>query len=571
VISGLRLAALTFLALALLRAPGEGPDQWRYLQWADAALRGDIFALNSEVASPAGVPLSLWSHGPGQLFALGRLAFGSWLPDDQAALLASSGFVLLLWWSLYHALARLCAGNAAAAWVCASVAFLGTHLGYYSKVQSSETFACALLAYIAATLLRDTPWRWPDVLALACAAALLFTVRPQLVLFVAVAYAALLYALVEQHRRKPLRWPWAYAVSATLPILGSALQVALVQRWMTGVWWRSPYVFGDAQFRSMDWLHPQFAAVLVHPWHGLFAYHPAYLVGFTALALLALWAPGRAERYLWGGLTAVVALNLYLQAAWFCWWLGAATFGMRGMAPAAVVLVLALGRCTRVAPTAACWLLLAAGFGALVSFGLWIHGDTNVVTYAELWRLVENSYTRPPVRLALVTAVALAVLTWVLARRGHRADAGWRAAAVAMGGLAAGVLGAGSSPPWPPERVPIGVQVMLLGGAAAVTVASSGRWRAPALRLAQAARAGIVLAMLMTSLLFAGLALRTELRLGDAARMGGFRWQGTVLFSEIEDSYTEYQWVPGFAREKKALRDFLDRAYLSAGIRGDSP
>src|SRR5689334_12132239 len=71
--------------LLLLIADG-GADFGHYVEWAEAALSGDIFRLSENVLSPGGVPFTVAAAGPGLLFAVGKLLITS-MSLPNAALL----------------------------------------------------------------------------------------------------------------------------------------------------------------------------------------------------------------------------------------------------------------------------------------------------------------------------------------------------------------------------------------------------------------------------------------------------------------------------------------------------
>ena len=74
---------------------------------------------------------------------------------------------------------------------------------------------------------------------------------------------------------------------------------------------------------GFDWWHPHIVQTLFSPFHGLFAWHPMYLVG-----AVGLWWVGRVDRrYAWL-LALGCALQVYVVAAWTVWWQGDA-FGGR--------------------------------------------------------------------------------------------------------------------------------------------------------------------------------------------------------------------------------------------------
>jgi len=120
-------------------------------------------------------------------------------------------------------------------------------------------------------------WRLLDVLFVGTLCAFLIVIRAYCVIYAALALGGMLYRLATQ-TPKLSRWRWlGWGATAALPLIGALVQLAFVNRWMTGSPFRSTYGFGFGAFASLDWTHPELLAVLAHPWHGLLVYHPLYL------------------------------------------------------------------------------------------------------------------------------------------------------------------------------------------------------------------------------------------------------------------------------------------------------
>src|SRR5262245_41432231 len=64
-----------FFAGLWLAARG-GPDYPHSLAWTGVALSADLFELPGQTLSPFGVPFSLWSSGPGFIFATSTAILG---------------------------------------------------------------------------------------------------------------------------------------------------------------------------------------------------------------------------------------------------------------------------------------------------------------------------------------------------------------------------------------------------------------------------------------------------------------------------------------------------------------
>jgi hypothetical protein len=89
----------------------------------------------------------------------------------------------------------------------------------------------------------------------------------------------------------------------------------VVWRRLYGAWLTSPYASDhDPPFY---WLQPQIGSVLFSTFHGLFAWHPIYAFALVGLAVVA-----RSDRRLALGLLALLAIEVYIVAAWWAWWQG---------------------------------------------------------------------------------------------------------------------------------------------------------------------------------------------------------------------------------------------------------
>src|SRR4051812_6263165 len=150
---------------------------------------------------------------------------------------------------------------------------------------------------------------------------------------------------------------------------------------MTGAAWQPRYLVGASCFTSMGRLHPEFSSVLAHSWPGLLAAHRLYCVASIPL-LVPIWSHP-ANRLPWGTSLVARAMHLWLQSAWFAWWLGTSTFGMRGLAPAAVPLMAALAATLH--RNRRLWTPIVV-VACLWSFTLMLDGPTQYATWRELLR-----------------------------------------------------------------------------------------------------------------------------------------------------------------------------------------
>jgi hypothetical protein len=177
-------------------------------------------------------------------------------------------------------------------------------------------------------------------------------------------------------------------VISHVPVFLALLAIATVNYWMTGSPFGSVYNFGYGDFKSMDFLHPELLAVLVHPWHGLFAYHPLYLIGFASLFVMIRRQHNRTKRLLLVVTAFIIMLHIYLHASWYAWWLGLNTFGMRGLSICVIIVIPVLltlmserekrGESNNV-------LIVMIFLANIWSFALLTQGETQYYTYQQLF------------------------------------------------------------------------------------------------------------------------------------------------------------------------------------------
>ena len=194
-------------------------------------------------------------------------------------------------------------------------------------------------------------------------------------------------------------------LAAAIPLVLAAAESAAVNRWMTGSPFQPAYVYGGFGFHSVDLLHPPPGAILTHPWRGLLAYPPLYGVAFVALLIGA--SRRGPLRGLWAATVVAALVHLWIQSAWHIWWLGG-SFGMRGLAPSAFPLVLALvatlAQDMNERPWRAVWWVRASLLASVWSFQLLLRGTSDHLSWSDLL-----AGQRPA---AVVTATL--VVLWIL-------------------------------------------------------------------------------------------------------------------------------------------------------------
>ncbi|MBI5507733.1 MAG: hypothetical protein HY903_03155 [Deltaproteobacteria bacterium] len=558
----------TFAAL-LWSAARLGPDWPWYLQWSDAALGSNMFELQSDVASPQGLPLMLAAHGVGFVFAVGRLFTEGWLSPVNGAVFAGFAMAIVAWWAMADLLFKA-SKSAGATAACLAVGFIGTHLGFYTLSHASESFSIALVAVLGVVLVHRDTDNWRTAALAGVSTALLVTVRSYLVVYAAAPCLAVLLTTLQSARRGRRPWWRASMVAALVivpPLLG-VLQILGVNAWMTGSPFRSPYVFGNAEFRSMDLSRPDFVTIFTHPWHGLLVYHPLYLVAGLATAT-AVWRQRHQLDLRWVGLVAAAtAIHVWLQASYFCWWLGTGTFGMRGLAVLGVVLLPGLAwtlnaergwrRVFWLAPCTGC---------CLWSLALHVQHESNFLTFGPLLAAQRAVLLRP----SLWTGLAAAGLAGVVSSRLWRREPGWPTVVAPFAALATLALALDTITY---RELPIqhgvgnaAIALAFLGGVGGAGLASLPP-RSTASRVVPASLTVIGVFFLITTAMFLRLFSATEQYLAESHSLPArFTAQSTVLLPEVVATLDEYNTVPGFEERKAEYKQFVDEAVSKAAIK----
>ena len=570
-------AVVAGILLTTIVAP-PGPDAYDYLDWARAICYGDPTALKSHTISPTGFPVKQWSHGVGLLAAplvgvVGRFAL------KVVGLLAVLGTV----WCFFRILLHAARGDRALALLLFAIALLGTHFGFYALVHGSESLSFLPLSALVLLLLSRPRPRVEDAFLVGCCGYLLVLVRLQLIIYCVPAFIWLVWSLWEnptEHRPRDQRQLWICLGAAAIPLLLALAQAGLVNRLISGSPLTSPYVFKGQGFASLNFYEPEVGAVLFHPWHGLLAYHPLYLLASGCFLALVVGAPSWKVRMIGLATVSVMILHLMIHASWYTWWLGTATFGMRGLSVWFILTVPALAPLLRSR-------FRAPALSAIVLFCLWsflLLAQTatppvydQYFTVAALLRSQVGAAVTVLSRGAMFAVAAAVGATWLLWPERDPSRLGLRVAHNALFGLyafyvvdldverigqffrAGWLLHSGWRLPFEWLLcVGAGVLVSLLTGALLKREDSTefiDPARKPLVRT-RAATWAAALVLFVSNALFASSLVRMGRRpILDTSR---YKYRSTLQVEAIETSYQEYLLVPGFERRKQSLKRFVD-------------
>jgi hypothetical protein len=366
------LSTLAYLALIPVpRADGQliGSDGVGYYVYARSlAIDHDLDFTNEYVyyerafrapeLTPLGRPGNKYAIGPAILWmpfflvahalALLGQALGLGIAADgygylyQAAISVGSITYGALGFAMAYACARRMFSSGVALVAVGLLWFAGNAI-YYMVFEPSMSHMVALFSVAALLTIWFLRFRGADepnllwAALLGVAGGLVLLVRLQDAPFLVLPYSYLLARLLNAWRagdaRQARRWLLAGLLVGACAVLVFALQLVIWRR-LYGTWLTSPYTSDhDPPFY---WLQPQVGGVLFSTFHGLFTWHPVYL-----LALAGLTMVGQRDLGLALGLLALLAIEVYIVAAWWAWWQGD-SFGGRMFLSATWIWVLGL-------------------------------------------------------------------------------------------------------------------------------------------------------------------------------------------------------------------------------------
>jgi len=568
-------------AIALGLQVQNGADFGRYAQWPKAFATSDILKIPSTVLSPVGVPVTHWSHAPGMITdALRRIL--SVFPAVEIDLHTAAWLAAIAFWWAMIGLVRLATQRNPALFVLSlAAAFIGTHAGFYSIFHSSEIFALSTLAVAVFWALTAKAERVRDSLIVGVVTGLLLVVRVNLIMYVLLPLATRAFIVWRGNGKRLNRAAFLHAIAMAVPLLIYGVQVMLFNYWATGIPSRSPYVYGDSGFRSMDLAHPMFATMLFHSWHGLLSYHPLFVLAPIALVALILQRDlPTSERVLAGYALFALFAQFYIQASWWCWWNGTGTYGNRTLAVAGVVLIVALARWLHLLVQRGTWLsqlvvcvvLSVIAGSSIWSFLLYVQGHSNYVTWRELLgeqrTLLASASIFVPLLIAALMSLGLGVVAFRRMRLGAivAAVAAFVATVAAQGLLARVVrdwLTRWQIPSWT-----TGSLAMLSAGVFVVVayVATDGQAVPNPMPRARSAVAGGLLAVfVLGSWSFAGLAIATRKVIAQsAANPRKYHYRAAMVIDDLLGCIPEYDRVEGFTAQKAAFRHFIEPEVVEA-------
>jgi hypothetical protein len=313
------------ILIAVTIEPGAGFRA--YMQWASALVQGIPDPLKSVTLSPTGFPLRHHYPGTGMLLALPTLLSAgavnlerSVRPAGSIAIFCTLAFLA----SLLYEIARKRVGFVL---LGMSLLLIATNTGYYIRLLGGELFALGLVA--SSIWLAWIPQKIgnSELVGLSALASLLITVRPQSIIMASPAMVLGLLRWAGGRPRLQLAWAFLYLGA---PLALGLLVVLQFNHWMTGEWMRSPYYFGNDQFKSIDLSGRYIRLVLFDPQAGLLSCTPLIALGLCA-SLVHTLDRGLDNPYRAFYIVSLLAglAQIWMMSGFYAWAGGGWVFGSR--------------------------------------------------------------------------------------------------------------------------------------------------------------------------------------------------------------------------------------------------
>ncbi len=392
--------ALAFLA----NNSGEGHDYLGYLSWSDAALAQDLKLIASDTMGPQGYPINHFSSVVGLTYAIPSVLTGATVPLSVTGFFIACMFWAAISFIYYQDFWR--SGDRKGASIGVLITFLGTHASVYTLAHSSESLSLAVYAWLYAL---SSCLASPAMHVALCSlgGGFLFAIRPQSVFLTPILFWRSWKSSRAGHTSSLSQPWWLLAGTAGLVMVFFVKQAPSAL--MFGSFFESPYLKQASGIPFVDLWDADLFAVLFHPFHGLFSYHPLYFLSLVA-PLISLRV--RVLRPI-----NLLHLASVFTATWFVaalpiWYGGDASFGLRYLCLLSVPLPHWLMTAIRNQSTPV-WLrrsiLLVAAACCLWTVIVLQFPDFKTHDWGTVWRYVHRVAVKPGVWVWLLISVVSAV------------------------------------------------------------------------------------------------------------------------------------------------------------------
>ena len=177
----------------------KGPDADNYINWANAVSKSDFHSLDSQTLSPLGFPLSQHAPGTGLIISAFDLVLSHLFDLGSTIKITTLTICILFWWT-YALILYKVSQNSVPMTVFGLVAtYLGTHVGHYSTLLCSESFALPFLVLMIWLALNANSWGKSDFFFFGILAAITITIRSMLIFYAAFILLSGLIHYIRRH------------------------------------------------------------------------------------------------------------------------------------------------------------------------------------------------------------------------------------------------------------------------------------------------------------------------------------------------------------------------------------
>jgi len=400
-ICGLSFILLTFYCLAYKAKPGA--DWGHYKVWGDSLLSGDIFDLSniSPVVNDLGLPVSQWAPGVGAIFSFSQLLGYTYLFHWF--------LVIITFIFLYGILNILTSNHKPLIWFGLTIGFFATPLGYYSQAHASESASFGFLAMLFYLSLNYKRLNYYEILGLGCLYSVFIIIVPKFLFYSFPIGFYYLYNFYIDNKT------YHKLILFSSPLFFAIIFILLNNFWMTGSPFLSPYLFGNDYIKAIDFFDTEFVAVLFNPFHGLFPFHPFYILGFFSLFYLTWYSyyNNREKLNYFLVLIFIIFASLWLVSSWYCWWAGMGSFGQRNLAHYSIIFIPIfiefLYLRYKINKNNSYFIILTVA-SSIYSYLLYVNGLPWFASWEQLWKMLSSTFIKNFSSLDSVNIRALLII-----------------------------------------------------------------------------------------------------------------------------------------------------------------
>lgn len=332
------------LLVCLCLVSGGGADYYEYLRWADYFNTFDVRVFDKLNIhglglhkSKNGLPMSSWSYGPGIFTAFINKIFFFLNKDISIKIsnifLASINLFLLskiLEQKKIYNLNKLFL-------ICLFILFFPG--GFYINKGTSESWT-VLLSLISIYFIEDKEKKfYINFLIIGfCFYFLLLIKLPNIFICFFLFINLIVNNLKNWKKNKIFSKKLVYIYFLVFFFILPIGLILTYQNIVFGDYFTNAYSFGDENIKSFDIKNFKIKEVLFSTWHGLFFYHPLYIILNYSLFYFFLKKKLDFKIYILLLIYFFLIFSqILIQASWSFWWMGTGTYGSRGFSGVSVI------------------------------------------------------------------------------------------------------------------------------------------------------------------------------------------------------------------------------------------